>query len=652
MLCDGIDPELLGPESRADKRIRFLQYGEGEIKGNFEELNNEMANLISPGYIPSPYYSTALDHELCHQPIKKLIAYADSDCIDAGGNRVKPSFKPDWSPDYFLEYDYIGGVIAVSASLLAANLTTETLPIPELLRGGFCSRRPLIEAVHNFVVAHTQADFLCFLNNDMEIFDGEWLTELVSLVARKHVGCVGAKLLYPNGPIQHAGVLVGLGGIAGHAYRGTRADALGYQNRLVTAQNYSAVTAACLLTPRALFVRLGGFNELYLPVAFNDVDYCLRVKEAGLLVCWTPHVRLLHHESVSRKAESERLDEFAEEIRFMRVRWGRWTANDPAHNPHLSLTSGEIRLTLRWLRRMDSLDTEAPVTPVQRPYALETNMDRVRAVLQGGRSFESKDRESSGLSVVILTLEKPELIGPLLRDLTAARCVLNQEHGIEMQIIVGDTGSQSDEALRIYNNRHQHNIVLEKDLNYHFSKCNNDLFDRHVRFNKALFLNNDIVFSDAPTQLKEICSVLEREPGAGVVGTQLLYPDSLLQHGGIDVFKDGVLKGLCYHPGHRRPIKDLSPLGEIREYPAVTGASLLIRSALFQECGGFDERYETEAQDVDLCFKARRLGWATKLVHVGKATHIENATRKTGEKNKRDRARFIRSWSSFVEADL
>jgi GT2 family glycosyltransferase len=322
--------------------------------------------------------------------------------------------------------------------------------------------------------------------------------------------------------------------------------------------------------------------------------------------------------------------------------------NDPAYNINLGLSDAEFRPSTRWLRREKKRPGRESPNPAREPYAFESSIDRARQVLAGGRSFDTSKHFGPGLSVVVLTLEKPELIGPLLDALVEARQVLKRNFGFEMEIIVGDTGSKLEDVRSIYA-RHERNIRLENGMRYHFSRCNNDLFARYVNYNKVLFLNNDIVFSDPSAQILEMCRVLDREPTTGVVGTRLVYPDGRLQHGGIDLFKDGELKGLCYHPGHGQEIKSVLPLGETQEFPAVTGACLLIRSSLFRECGGFDERYSTEAQDVDLCLKAKRLGWNTKLVHVGKVIHIENATRPKGEENHQDRARFVRKWSGFYK---
>lgn len=194
--------------------------------------------------------------------------------------------------------------------------------------------------LNNEAVAQARGELICFLNNDTEALHPEWLTELARLLlAHEEAGAVGARLLWPNGLVQHAGVIVGTHQLAAHAGNSWLWDEPGYMNRNRIAQQYSAVTAACMLTRRDLFLGLGGFDERRFPVAFNDVDYCLRVRARGKKIYWTPESRLAHHESASRgkdslpsaRARSDR------EISFFRKLWGHYA--DPFYNPNLSLSA-------------------------------------------------------------------------------------------------------------------------------------------------------------------------------------------------------------------------------------------------------------------------------------------------------------------------
>jgi len=169
---------------------------------------------------------------------------------------------------------------------------------------------------------------------------------MVSHALRPGIGCVGAKLLYPDATIQHAGVVLGLGGVAGHAYRKFPANHTGSRFRLHLLQNYGAVTAACLVVRKELFDEVDGLNEKNLPVAFNDVDFCMRISRAGHRNLWTPYAILNHHESASRGSDEtpERKKHFENEIRFMQEYWGETLKTDPSYNPNLTLMAEDFSL--------------------------------------------------------------------------------------------------------------------------------------------------------------------------------------------------------------------------------------------------------------------------------------------------------------------
>lgn len=197
-------------------------------------------------------------------------------------------------------------------------------------------------ALNNAAVARCQGEVLCLMNDDCEVTDQGWLEEMVSQLARPGVGIVGAKLLYPDGRIQHAGVILGIGGVAGHGHWKSDRLAHGYFGYLQTPRTLSAVTAACMVVRRDAYEQVGGLDETNLAVAFNDVDFCIRVREAGWRVVWTPYAVLTHHESVSRGYDVVvRPSGFREEIGFMERRWGQTLRTDPAYNPNLTLEDTE-----------------------------------------------------------------------------------------------------------------------------------------------------------------------------------------------------------------------------------------------------------------------------------------------------------------------
>ncbi|MDP9100402.1 MAG: glycosyltransferase [Verrucomicrobiota bacterium] len=193
--------------------------------------------------------------------------------------------------------------------------------------------------LNNRAATEARGDILVFLNNDTEIDDAGWLTEMVSHAARTEVGAVGARLWYPDGTLQHGGVVLGLGGVAGHAFPHIPRGHPGYFNRAMLQQNSSAVTGACLAVRKTVFEELGGFDEENLGVTFNDIDFCLRLTQRGYRVVWTPYANLIHHESASRghQRTREEQDEFERAVDYMQTTWGAELMHDPFYNPNLSL---------------------------------------------------------------------------------------------------------------------------------------------------------------------------------------------------------------------------------------------------------------------------------------------------------------------------
>jgi GT2 family glycosyltransferase len=200
-------------------------------------------------------------------------------------------------------------------------------------------------AINNLGARHANGEHLLMLNNDTEVIAPGWLRAMLEHSQRPEVGVVGAKLLYPDGRIQHAGVIVGIGGVAGHSHLLQDGDRPGYFARAQLAQNLSAVTFACAMTRRAVFEQLGGLNENDLTIAFNDIDYCLRAREAGYLIVYTPFAELFHHESLTRGYEDnpEKQTRFGREISYMLERHREIIERgDPCYNPNLRLDTHDF----------------------------------------------------------------------------------------------------------------------------------------------------------------------------------------------------------------------------------------------------------------------------------------------------------------------
>ncbi len=194
-------------------------------------------------------------------------------------------------------------------------------------------------AINNFAAKQAKGEIIGLINNDVEVINPEWLSEMVSHALREDVGCVGAMLYFENDTIQHAGVIIGIGGVGGHSHKYFQRGDYGYFSRLKVVQNLSAVTAACLLVRKDIFEQVNGLNEKDLTVAFNDVDFCLKVQAAGYRNLWTPYAELYHYESISRGAEDnpEKVARFNKEVDYMKDTWKTDGKADLCYSPNLTL---------------------------------------------------------------------------------------------------------------------------------------------------------------------------------------------------------------------------------------------------------------------------------------------------------------------------
>lgn len=209
-------------------------------------------------------------------------------------------------------------------------------------------------AINNYGVRHAKGDYLLFLNNDVTVITPGWIKEMLGVCQRGEVGVVGVKLIYPDNTIQHAGCVIGIGGIAGHMFVDMPANRTGYLHKASILQDMSAVTAACMMMKRSAFEEAGGFTEK-LSVAFNDVDLCLKVRKNGSLIVYDPYVQLYHMESKTRGAEDSeaKVRRFQEEIEYMRCQWiDILRKGDPYYNKNLSLTKWNY--SLRPIRGMEN----------------------------------------------------------------------------------------------------------------------------------------------------------------------------------------------------------------------------------------------------------------------------------------------------------
>jgi O-antigen biosynthesis protein len=259
--------------------------------------------------------------------------------------------------------------------------------------------------INNLGVSQSKGEYVLLLNDDTEVISGEWLEAMLEHAQRPEVGAVGAKLIYPDGRVQHAGVVTGVGhswmrGVATHAYQFYSSDAPGHMGTLATTTNYNAVTAACTLLRRLVFDEVGGFNEEDLPILYNDVDLCLRIRERGYLVVYTPHAELYHYETMTRK----KVDTPAE-VLYMRERWEGKLDADPYYNPHFSRGFGDFNLRAdllrpRVLRRgpgREDPTTELKSQRLMSPEEFEEYLQFQRRAARDSVRFAIVPRESAGI---------------------------------------------------------------------------------------------------------------------------------------------------------------------------------------------------------------------------------------------------------------
>lgn len=202
--------------------------------------------------------------------------------------------------------------------------------------------------INNNAVAIAQGEFICLMNNDIEILKPDWLAIMVTQAMRPEVGAVGAQLLYPDGRIQHAGVVIGVGNAAGHAHRFLRPEDEGYFRRHALPQYVSAVTAACLVVSKDKFLAVGGLDDKNFAVAFNDVDLCLKLNQQGWQSFYEPRAVLVHHESISRGHDKDPVGaaRFAKELAALQRIWRTDEIIDPYHHPNLSRASEQFAISL------------------------------------------------------------------------------------------------------------------------------------------------------------------------------------------------------------------------------------------------------------------------------------------------------------------
>jgi hypothetical protein len=286
------------------------------------------------------------------------------------------------------------------------------------------------------------------------------------------------------------------------------------------------------------------------------------------------------------------------------------------------------------------------LTPKLDFYADISNMQRISEALSSSRRLiNRKIFVTDSLDVFVLNLNKPHLVEQILQGLIEAEQIFSSK-GIKLNAYIGDTGSSDPSAISQLRNAPSFIKVSWFD-SYNFSRSNNDLFTLgDSQF--SLFLNNDVLISENPSSLLMAFDLIRSSNSIATTSAVLNFPDGTLQHGGIDYFRDLELHSFPYHPNAGKEWEH--SVGFNFKAMAGTGAFLLVRSEEFAKVNGFNERYESECQDVELCLEFAQRGFETRIIDTGLLVHLENATRPIGEENWPDRRLFMRRWASFIEA--
>lgn len=311
------DAGLKALQSAIERRGLFAEATHGAANGlydiNYKVQSEELVSII----IPTKDGWQNLKR--CLASLRNKTSYKDYEIIIVDNGSSDPRMK-----ELYAEYqEQMGERFCVLSLPIAFNFAT----------------------LNNEAVKIAQGKYVLLLNDDIEVIQADWLENMVSFAQQERIGCVGAKLLYPNNTIQHAGIVLGLGGAAGHPFYEYPKDDLGYFGRLALNVNYSAVTAACLMVKKADYLQVGGMSEEF-AVAFNDVDFCLKIQQLGRNNVYLHQVALYHYESQTRGYETtpEKQQRFEAEAALLEKRWGDWIQNDPYYNPNLTRKASDFSL--------------------------------------------------------------------------------------------------------------------------------------------------------------------------------------------------------------------------------------------------------------------------------------------------------------------
>lgn len=319
---------------RAEEKTYIVEAQRKVLEDHFQRIGQE----INLQQLPSGYW---FPHFPCPDPLPLVsIIIPTKDKVDLLERCIQSILSKTSYPNYEIL------VVDNRSQEKAAIQYLETLRKTPKIRIIEYQKDFNFSAINNFAVNQSNGSIVLLLNNDTEVITTSWLEHFVSYTSMPDIGAVGAMLYYPDNTIQHAGVILGIGGVAGHAYQGSPKGSNGQFGRLNLVQNLSAVTAACLAIEKRKYLEAGGLNEQDLKIAFNDVDFCIRLLKKGYRNLWTPNVELYHYESASRGYEDtpDKKKRFEDEVHYMMKKWEGILDFDPAYNPNLSLHHANFRI--------------------------------------------------------------------------------------------------------------------------------------------------------------------------------------------------------------------------------------------------------------------------------------------------------------------
>ena len=315
--------ERVGLEGKVNHGVTL-----GSYKITYKIKGNPKVSIV----IPNKDYTSTLD--VCLKSIQKLTTYKNYEIVIVENNSTEPE-----TFEYYKKIDGKNNVRVVY----------------------FPGKEFNYSAIINYGVKQTTGEYVVQLNNDTEIITKDWIEEMLGFAQREDVGAVGVELYYPDKTVQHAGIIIGIGGVAGHVFRNLPYNTHGYFSKDSTIQNLSAVTAACIMTKKSIYEEVGYMDEGF-KVAFNDVDFCLKIRQTGKLIVYNPYAKLWHYESKSRGYEDtqEKRERFKGEIDRFHEKWGEFLEKgDPYYNINLRLDSDQYAIKQEKVRRKSSENSQS-----------------------------------------------------------------------------------------------------------------------------------------------------------------------------------------------------------------------------------------------------------------------------------------------------